>query len=334
MKKVFNQPFVYAVKHSDKERMMSQSGGMFAALSDGLLDHGGVVYGCIFNEKFEAVHTRAESKTERDAMRKSKYVQSNMLSVMIDILQDLKDGREVLFSGTSCQVSGVRNFVIAKDLRLEKNLYCVDIICHGVPSPMVWKDYLNWESKRMESEIKNVVCRNKEKYGWHSHVTTIVFMNGKEVDSCIFPRIFYSHNALRPSCYKCPYKDVTHPGDITIADYWGIEKALPNFKDDMGVSLVLVNNQKGVNFFESCCAELIFEQTLIKDSMQQPLIAPYDPPKTREQFWRCYKEREFLYVAKKYGSYGVIFTVKRKIKNVLKRVHSKLSCPHIWQYHK
>lgn len=322
MKEMFEKPIVYAVKHNDDERKLSQSGGMFAAVSNSILERGGIVYGCLFDEKFEAVHARAETKEERDKMRYSKYVQSNMLSVMQEIVADLKTGRAVLFSGTSCQVAGLKSFIGAKNHSLQEKLYCIDIVCHGVPSPLVWKDYLDWESKRAGSEIKAVVCRNKQKYGWHSHVTTIDFEYGKSVESRTFPRIFYGHNALRPSCYKCPYKDIIHPGDITIADYWGIEVAQPGFKDDKGVSLVLINDDKGSELFDCCKDRLEYVATCIEDSMQKPLIAPYDRPKTREQFWHDYKTGSFAKIAKKYGGYGFMAKVKRKLR-VMKKYFKK-----------
>lgn len=316
----FESPITYAVKHADNERSKSQSGGMFAALSDEILDRNGVIYGCIFNEKFEAVHVRTDNKTGRDAMRYSKYVQSKMNLVFKEVVEDLIAGRVVLFSGTSCQIAGLRRFV---DVKLGNNnkiaLYTVDIVCHGVPSPLVWKDYLEWEQKRSKSNIKHVTCRNKRKYGWESHVTSLEFANKKIVNSRVFPKIFYGHNVLRPSCYRCPYKSVIHPGDITIADYWGIDKVLPGFKDDKGVSLVLINNLTGLSFFEMCKDKLTCQQTKVEDSIQKPLVKPYDPPRDRNLFWQDYLKQDFGYIAKKYGGYSCYNDIKWKVRYWIKR---------------
>ncbi len=322
MREAYEKPIIYASKYSDEERMHSQSGGLFAAISDVILEHGGIVYGCLFNQEFEAVHARATTKEERNAMRYSKYVQSNMLSIMKEIESDLKNGKTVLFSGTSCETAGVRSYISANHPALQEKLFCVDVVCHGVPSPMVWHDYLLWESKRAKSEIAYVVCRNKQKYGWHSHVTTIQFKNGRNCESRTFPRIFYGHNALRPSCYKCPYKDVLHPSNITIADYWGIEKAAPAFDDEKGVSLVLINDEKGEQLFDSIKNRVVYLQTRIEDSMQKPLIGPYDSPRTREGFWKDYEQYkgDFSKIAKKYGGYGLIATMKRKASSILKKL--------------
>ena len=321
MSEMFSKPAVYAVKNRDEERMKSQSGGMFAALSDVILDRGGIVYGCVFNEKFEAVHVRAAGKEERDVMRKSKYVQSNMLDVMTEILDDLKNGKEVLFSGTSCQVAGVRSFINKNDASLSEKLYCVDLVCHGVPSPLVWKDYLLWERNKAGSEIKNVICRNKLKFGWKPHVVTIDFENGNSTDSRVFPMLFYSHKLLRPACYKCPYKDVIHPGDVTIGDFWGIENVLPDFRDEKAVSLVLVNDQKGAELFDLCRGILSCKETELNEAtLQRPLISPYDVPENREQFWKDYQTHKFDYIAKKYGSRSFGQRVVRKLKRILRRI--------------
>ncbi len=323
MRESYNKPIVYAVKYSDEERKKSQSGGAFAVISDAVLDLGGVVYGCIFNEKFEAVHARAETKKERDAMRYSKYVQSNMLDVFSEVIKDLREGRKVLFSGTSCQVSGLLTLIDAKHKGLENELFTVDIVCHGVPSPLVWRDYLEWEQDRNGSRITDVLCRNKLKYGWKSHYVTMDFENGKELGSNVFPRIFYSHNILRPACYNCPYKDIIHPADITVADYWGIDNAAPGFKDDLGVSLVLINNDTGKDFFERCLGSVEYRKTRIENSMQRPLREPYKVPKKRTKFWSDYRTKDFTYIAYWYGEMGLPAKAKRILKTTAKKILKK-----------
>ena len=148
----FEKPEVFAVKHQDdSERMLSQSGGMFALLSDYILENGGIIYGCAFDESFKAVHMRACDKESRDLMRGSKYVQSDMGDVFAGVLADLKAGRTVLFSGASCQVAGLRSFLKTSSLENTDNLFTADIVCHGVPSPLVWRDYLAWEAGRKGS---------------------------------------------------------------------------------------------------------------------------------------------------------------------------------------
>lgn len=316
----WKSPKVYAVKHKDEDiRAASRSGGIFTALSDLVLDDGGIVYGCVLTEDFTAVHIRAESVAERNRMRGSKYIQSKLGDTFKNVQKDLDTGRSVLFSGTSCQVAGLKQF-----LREEyNNLFCVDIVCHGVPSTAVWKSYLHWQEQQNHGKAVKVDFRNKKDFGWHDHVETIEFENGKFASSRVFRNLFYGHMILRPSCYECPYKSVMHPGDITIADYWGIEKAAPGFDDNKGVSLVLVNNDAGENTFERVKYKLAWKQTELKDSMQPPLKAPFPKPDNREQFWDDLQNKPFEYVAKKYGGIGVKNDVKtflRKIKRLIKKL--------------
>lgn len=316
----WEKPKVYAVKHKDEEiRAASRSGGIFTALSDLILADGGIVYGCVLTENFTAVHIRAESIAERNRMRGSKYIQSKLGDTFKNVQEDLEDGKSVLFSGTSCQVAGLKQF-LKKEYN---NLFCVDIVCHGVPSTAVWKSYLHWQEQKNNGKAVKVDFRNKKDFGWHDHVETIEFENGKSASSRVFRNLFYGHMILRPSCYECPYKSVMHPGDITIADYWGIEKAAPEFDDNNGVSLVLVNNEAGENAFERVKNKLAWKQTELKDSMQPPLKAPFPKPENREQFWRDFQNKPFEYVAKKYGGIGLKNDVKtflRKIKRKIKKL--------------
>lgn len=313
----WNKPEVFAVQHKDeKVRASSRSGGIFTALSDYVLEQDGVVYGCVLTEDFEAVHVRADSTHVRDQMRGSKYIQSRMNDTYKNVKYDLEAGRKVLFSGTSCQVAGLKGY-----LRREyENLLCIDIVCHGVPSPKVWKGYLAWQEKKNRSKVKKVDFRNKKDFGWRNHIETLGLKNGQTVNSKVFTTLFYGHSILRPCCYECPYKSVMHPGDITIADYWGIEKAAPEFDDNKGVSLVLINNEKGNGVFDTIKARVKWQETILEDSMQPPLIAPFPEPVKRKKFWSDFANRDFDYIVKKYGGAGV----RNKIKRVLRKIKRKM----------
>ena len=305
-----------AVKHKSEEiRAASRSGGIFTALSDQVLADGGVIYGCVLSDDFDAVHVRAEDCDTRNKMRGSKYIQSRLGNTFRNVKKDLDAGRSVLFSGTSCQVAGLKQFLG----RNYEKLLCVDIVCHGVPSPKVWKAYLSWQEQKNNSAIRSVDFRNKGKYGWRDHVETLNFQNSKSTNSKVFRTIFYGHAVLRPSCYECPYKSVMHPGDITIADYWGIEKAAPEYDDNKGVSLVLINNEYGENKFNEIKNAIEWKQTKLEDSMQQPFIAPFPKPNNREQVWKDFFCDDFQKFAIKYGGYGIGNKIKRKIRSILKK---------------
>ena len=307
----------YAVKHKDEYiRANSRSGGIFTAISDLVLDNNGIVYGCVLNENFDAVHIKATSKEERNRMRGSKYIQSSLGEVFKNIKVDLQSGEQVLFSGTSCQIAGLRLF-LGKEY---DNLLCVDIVCHGVPSKKVWHKYLAWQSKG--KRIKSVDFRNKIDFGWDSHVETIT-TESERIDSEVFKNLFYGHNVLRPSCYECPYKSIYHPGDITIADYWGIDKAAPGFNDNRGVSLVLVNTDKGQRYFEKTKESIVLKETRIEDSLQPPLIAPFQRPKERDAFWNDFENKDFSYIVKKYGTVKktpFLLRIGGRIKRILMKV--------------
>ena len=316
----WKQPKVYAVKHKDEAvRAASRSGGIFTALSDLVLSNRGVVYGCVLSDDFDAIHMRADNAGERNRMRGSKYIQSKLGDTFKNVKVDLDAGKNVLFSGTSCQVAGLRKY-IGKEY---DNLFCVDIVCHGVPSKKVWEAYLRWQEQKNHSKVASVDFRNKKVFGWRDHVETLYFENGIFTSSGVFKNLFYGHTVLRPCCYECPYKSVMHPGDITIADYWGIEKAAPEFDDNKGVSLVLVNNEDGEKALNQVKEQLIWKQTKLEDSLQPPLKAPFPKPQNRDWFWKDFKNKPFEYVAKKYGGVGLKNDAKtflRKIKRKIKKL--------------
>lgn len=307
----------YAVKY-DNEAIVSESrsGGVFTAISDCFLENG-VVYGCVLDETFKAIHVRAETRSERDKMRGSKYVQSSMGESFKQIKEDLEKGKLVLFSGTSCQVAGLKKFLQKEYL----NLMCIDIVCHGVPSPKVWNKYLEWQSKG--KRIDKVNFRNKKKYGWRDHIETVV-VEETAIDSKVWTNLFYGGNILRPSCYECPYKSIYHPGDITIADYWGIEKIAPELDDNNGVSLVLINTEKGQEYFEKIKKNIRWKETKIEDSMQRAFVRSEYKPIIRDEFWKDFKSKKFSYIAGKYGGFipkwkKYIYKCKRLLKKVIGR---------------
>ncbi len=291
-------PKTYALRHIDESvRIASQSGGAFTAISDWILDSSGIIYGCALNERFLAIHKKAADRDSRDSMRGSKYIQSTLNDTFKSVKLDLLSGKQVLFTGTSCQVAGLKKYLGEE----YKKLLCVDIVCHGVPSPAVWKKYLDWQCAKNSAELTRVNFRNKSDFGWHSHYETLYFNNGRATSSKIFSTIFYNHAALRPCCYECPFKSTMHSGDITIADYWGIEKTEPELDDNKGVSLVLINSEKGIKAFEQIKGRVDWKKTKLEDSMQSPLVGPFPKPAHRDQFWMDFENKSFDYIAQKYG---------------------------------
>ena len=313
---------VYAVKHRDGAiRMKSRSGGIFTAVTDLALREGGTVYGAAFRGEgsLEVVHKRADSPAGRDAMRGSRYVQSRTdSSLYAQVKADLQQGKKVVFSGTSCQVAALRSYLGRDD----ENLFCIDIVCHGVPSPRVLRDYLAWQQGRLGEEIADIDFRNK-KYGWAGHVETVTGKSGRQKDSFVYSQLFYQHRVLRPCCFVCPYKGLAHPGDLTIGDYWGIEHALPGFSDNRGVSLVLANTKKGQAILQRCVDNGSIEcrATDIEKSMQPPLKKPFSRPADRDTFFREYDEHGFAWIVRKYAGDSWKGIVRYRVKKLLMDLH-------------
>lgn len=314
-KKIEKYPLCYAVKHKDVEvRMSSRSGGFFTALSNYVLKQNGIIYGCVLDEEFKAIHIRTTNESERDLMRGSKYIQSDLQQIFSQVKEDLDSNKKVLFSGTSCQISGLKSFLRKR----YDNLICVDIVCHGVPSPLVFEKYIKWQEEKNKSKCIKFDFRNKKDFGWNSHVETLYFEN-KKVNSEIFKTIFYSHCILRPACYKCPYKSTIHPGDLTLADHWGIDKIYPDFNDNKGVSLVLINSEIGEELFDIVTDDLDIKKCNIDDCMSQSLISPFPEPKNRKEFWNYFYNNPFKKTAKKYGKKaGLIKKIIKKLSNINK----------------
>lgn len=170
------QPIAYAARHKDIDEVMkSRSGAAFVAISDYVLEQGGVVYGAGYKDHFRVAHKRAMTKEERDEFRGSKYVQSDLTGVFRQVKEDLKNGLTVLFSGTPCQTAGLNSYVGKK---LRENLILVDIVCHGVPGPFLWRDYIAYLEKKQGDQIVTVNFRDKELFGWKAHKESYKFKMG------------------------------------------------------------------------------------------------------------------------------------------------------------
>lgn len=313
------KPDAYALRHKDiNEIEKSRSGAAFIAISDYIIEHGGVIYGAGYTDHFRVIHKRASTKEERNEFRGSKYVQSDMNSVLRQVKQDLEKGLIVLFSGTPCQTSGL-NAYIGKKLR--KNLFLMDIVCHGVPAPYIWKDYLNYLEKKNGTSICEVKFRDKQKFGWTAHKETFKFTDRYNVSknySC-YSYLFCQCIMFRHSCGNCHFCNTIRPSDMTIADFWGWEKTDPNFnKDDKGVSLVLINTPKGSELFEKIKEKVELREAKIENCLQPNLQYPSVIHSQRMAFEKEYGTYGFKYVYYKYGNVGWRYklkTLSRKIKN-------------------
>lgn len=300
----FEQKY-YAVQHKNKGILkLSSSGGMFFALANAVLKSGGIVYGAAFDKAFSVHHDRAVNIEQAKAFMGSKYVQSSMENIMNQILRDLEAGSTVLFTGTPCQVAGVRSLVLEKRKTLEGLVLC-DFICHGAASPAVWESYVRYLNHAHTNGLTFYSFRGK-KDGWHRSQPIIV---SKEEDISDQYRkknsffIMYRTCCLdRPSCYSCEYTSYQRVSDITLGDFWNIGSVCPQMDDNTGTSQVLINTKAGETWFEACVGNLEYRKCTKQDVWQLHLEYPTSAPKQRiEKFWNMYRKKSFEDVLKQYG---------------------------------
>lgn len=317
-------PEAYAVRHKDiKEVSTSRSGAAFIALSDWILAQGGVVYGAGYEDGFRVVHKKAKTKKERDEFKGSKYVQSDLKETFAQIKSELKAGIIVLFSGTPCQTSGLASFVGSK---LREKLYLVDIVCHGVPSPFIWRDYLQYIENKVGDKAISVDFRDKTELGWAAHKESFTF-SSKKIYRKTYTYMFYEHIMFRPSCEVCYFTNIVRPSDVTLADFWGWEKTDSTFnKDNKGVSLVLCNTNKGHELFMKVVEDMLIIKTEISKCIQPNLRNPSVFNSNWQEFEMQYINKGFEYVAKRYGDLGFRYLFKRlkqKSKTAIKLLFKK-----------
>ncbi len=311
--------FAYAVKHNEKIRMQSSSGGAFTALSDYILKNGGRVYGADFDNNMHLCHTLADTPQKRDRMRGTKYIQSDMTGVYKQIRADLKANLPVLFVGTPCQVNAVKSYVGENE-----GLYTADLICHGVPSPEVWKKYIEYIEKKFGKKIKFFSFRNKD-IAWRSYSGRITFSDDSVLSntdlSNAYIELFRYDLTLRECCTSCPFTSLSRVGDITLGDFWGIENVLPEIDDNKGISAVFVNTEKGAKLFEAVKGNLeCFKVSSEQIAKRQPnLSRPSVPSIKAEAFKSDITTLSFERVLKKYTRVGF----KRRIIDFIKRILHK-----------
>ena len=308
----------------DEEQLSrSQSGGAFYALAVWMLERGGVVYGVGFADHFRVVHKRVETVAELEELRGSKYVQSDLRGVFPRVREDLRAGRHVLFSGTPCQVSGLQSYV---GRRLSAGLYTVDLVCHGVPSPAVWADYVDYVEHEAGEECQSVKFRDKA-FGWVGCTETFRFLSGNTIHRKSYVYMYFRHLMHRSSCHVCPYTNLKRCSDVTVGDFWGWTKISREFGDNKGVSLVLVCSDKGRELFDEAKSGLYLIPSNPTDCLQPQLQYPSGRHHLREAFIRDYEARGFEYVARRYGDLGWRYRaalLKGRIVNALRRLKSKI----------
>lgn len=251
----FKQSSYAAINNNDEDLLTSASGGVFGAIAEYILDLNGVVYGCAWQDKLQAEHIRVTNKKDLQKLKGSKYVQSDIKNTFKEAKNDLDINNWVLYSGTPCQIAGLKSY-LRKDY---EKLITVDIICHGVPSQIIFNDYIKGLEDYTGTNITNIDFRSKSNKNWGlsgTYTGTYKKTNKSFVKNFNYFDNYYYFYFLkgyiyRESCYSCNYANLNRPGDFTIGDFWGAESFKLPFKAQNGCSLIIVNTSKGKNIIES-----------------------------------------------------------------------------------
>lgn len=300
----YEVPYVYGAYSKDEAvRMDSTSGGIHSMLAQAMYKHSAYIAGAIYNPDHTVSHIVDSNPARLPEIRSSKYLQSDAKGIYLEIKKLLKQGNYVLFCGCPCQVHALYN-VVGNDV---PNLTTCDFICRGVNSPKVFLKYMDMLEKEYGAKATKIKFKNK-KWGWHNFSMRVTFANGNEYCKDRYHDLFFigylqAGNFTRPSCYKCLFKGFPQKGDITLADFWGIEKIDPSMDQDKGTSLVMINSDKGAALFDSIKNKITWREFSMKDAckenpaMNESLKIEYG---NREDFFRDLDLLPFNEVARKY----------------------------------
>lgn len=297
--KGFETPKCFAAVHKNLEvRFDSTSGGLFSAFAEKILRNGGLVGGAIYTEDLNVKQVLISKKEELTLLRGSKYLQSDFNGFYITIREALKEGREVLVCGSPCQMTAVRTFL----RKPYDKLYVLDYICRGIPSSKVFHGYLDYWSRKHGAKVTSFKFKIKE-LGWRKRTMKIGFADGKfeydDCDSSLYDLGYHkTHAFCRPSCYDCKFLGTPRAADITLADFWGIEK-ITSRKDldgDVGTSLVICNTEKGLSLLETIKNRLVIEEVPFEKAAKDnpALYTSHPAPSTdRDAFYEKLNEERF-----------------------------------------
>lgn len=317
-KETKREVLAYACYNKDEKiRENSSSGGMFYLIGKYILDNNGIVFGAKYNDKFLVEHDCIQNEKELKKFMGSKYLQSNIKDNYKKVKEFLKQDKLVLFTGTPCQIEGLYSY-LGKDY---DNLYTQDIICHGCPSPKVWRKYLN----SFNQKIKKINMRNKAN-GWNDFSMSIEFEQNEfnlshNIDKYMY--FFLANYSLRKTCYNCSFKKKHRNSDITLADFWGIDNVKPELNDDKGTSLVMINSEKGRKLFNEIKENIIYEEVDFEKaiSYNTAMTKSVNMPENRDKFFKDLDKLNFDKLYKKYKPKEKQVT---KIKRIIKKVLIKL----------
>jgi coenzyme F420-reducing hydrogenase beta subunit len=316
-----HQPIAaYSLVHSDPEIVSrSTSGGAFTALSDIILSRGGVIFGAALNEDFTVSHRSAIAVAERDSMRGSLYVQSDTSFIYPQVKDALEKGLLVLFVGAPCQIGGL-NAYLQKPFN---NLYTVEFLCHGVPNNDFFQEHVKFLEKKYRKKPETYSFRGK-KYGWNHGIDVITFVDNSQRDGTItqsYSYLFQAGVSLRPSCLHCTYRRSERCADITIGDFWGIEK-ITGKKHRKGVSLLFTNNEKGKKLVLYAAKDSVITEIPVESVMSRIATVPAKSKFPTTEFWKDYLEKGYEELVKRYCDTSLKSKIILTLKKLKQKIHS------------
>ena len=286
---------VWAWRNKNHEDIMkSASGGAADSAAKTILRMGGVVYGAAYDEKLSVNHIEIVTEKESEKIQSSKYVQSDPKDSYARVKQRIAEGKTVLYTGTPCQIAGLYAFLGEDKL----NLYTIDLICHGVPSPKFFEKYIEYQNGKMGDKVICYNFRSKDKRGWGTQylLKTKTKTKTKMLSLDRYGKHFLEGDCYRECCYKCDYANTNRVGDLTVGDFWGIAKSHPQFDSSAGVSSVFVNTKKGQELFEKMKSLADTEKATLEEGMikQGNLINPTSRPIVRDMFYEKIDDPNFI----------------------------------------
>lgn len=318
--KVDNNPIAYACFNKNEDiRKNSSSGGVFTLLASAIINQGGIVFGTDFDEYFNVKHIKVDKTEDLNRLRGSKYVQSDIGETYKQTKEALSKGIKVLFTGTPCQIEGLKSY-LQKDY---ENLYTQDIICHGVPSRKVWNKYRDYRKKKDKEVPIYVSFRNKDN-GWMHYNTFFKYKNKsykKAASMDLYMNAFLQNLSLRDSCFACHFKKNNRVSDITLGDLWGVNNILPEMNDDKGTSLVVINTEKGKKIFDEISKDIEYKEINLDDAIKynHAMIKSVPENLNRDKFFKDLEKDDFDVVAKRYIKRpSLIRKILGKIKRMIK----------------
>lgn len=305
------RPAVFAAVNNNSEvRMQSSSGGIFTLLAEQIIKKDGVVFGACFDKEWNVVHRYTETLEGLSVFRGSKYVQSDMGASFQDAKRFLDQGREVLFSGTPCQIAGLKNYL----RKFYPTLLTVEVVCHGVPSPKVWNSYLS-----DKKNINYINFRSKCK-GWKSYHMILEYGGHKEIipsGESLYIKAFLSDLSVRPSCFACPAKINHSQSDVLIADFWGIDQIQPEIDDNKGCSLVMVNNSEILPLLHQLDCQLYQQNFDSAIKYNRAIVESFHQPVNRKFFFALLSRCGFTYAYRFATTNSVICRLIRRLYRIL-----------------